>query len=212
MELAGESGRDPLVAAVDLLAAGLAALLAAPVDGLTYPELLAQLNRLNTVSWALPAVEHRLTGRLAAEADPKALGDTSLVNVLATTLRITGREARRRLEEAAQLGPRRALTGEALAPQLATTAAAQARGAIGPDHVRIIRTALRQLRLGRPDHPRPGRAHPGPHRRRPGPRPAAPGRRPARGDARPGRRRVPRRRTGPPPRPAHRAPTRRRHE
>ena len=139
MNSADDHDRGPLVAGVDMLVAGLAMLEKASVDELTHPELLTQLDRLKSVTWALPAVEQRIVARLAAEADPKALGATSLANALATRMRISPREARRRIADTEQLGPRRALTGELLEPRLTSTAAAQARGEIGPEHVRIIR-------------------------------------------------------------------------
>ncbi|OBJ73102.1 HNH endonuclease signature motif containing protein, partial [Mycobacterium colombiense] len=58
---------------------------------------------------------------------------------------ISRAEAARRIAEAADLGPRRALTGEALAPVLPATAAAQRHGAIGADHVAVIRRFFHQL-------------------------------------------------------------------
>jgi hypothetical protein len=61
-----------------------------------------------------PAVEHRIIGRLAAEASPTALGGTSLADVLATRLRISKGEPRRRIEDTEKLGARTALTGEPL--------------------------------------------------------------------------------------------------
>ena len=133
------------MAAVDAIVAGLADLQSASVDDVTHPELLAQLDRLKSVTWALPAVEQRILARLASESDPKALGGTSLANVLATRMRISPREARRRIADTEDLGPRRALTGEPLEPCLAETAAAQARGAIGAEHVRIIRKFFDEL-------------------------------------------------------------------
>jgi hypothetical protein len=47
--------------------------------------------------------------------------------------------------EAADLGPRRALTGEVLAPLLTATAAAQRDGTIDPAHVAVIRRFFNQL-------------------------------------------------------------------
>ena len=47
--------------------------------------------------------------------------------------------AHRRLAEAKELGPRTALNGQPLPPVLAEVAAAQAAGAIGPEHVAVIR-------------------------------------------------------------------------
>ena len=50
-----------------------------------------------------------------------------------------------RVAEAAELGPRRARTGEPLPPLLTGTAAAQRAGKIGAGHVRVIRRFLHQL-------------------------------------------------------------------
>ncbi|BBZ83207.1 hypothetical protein MABM_31230 [Mycobacteroides abscessus] len=50
--------------------------------------------------------------------------------------------ARRRIADAEQLVPRRAITGEQLAPQLPHTAQALGRADIGEEHVRIIRQFL----------------------------------------------------------------------
>jgi hypothetical protein len=60
-------------------------------------------------------------------------------------LRITKAEAGRRIAEAADLGERRALTGEPLAPQLAATAAAQHEGLVGDGHVKVIRSFFAHL-------------------------------------------------------------------
>ncbi len=49
------------------------------------------------------------------------------------------------MDEAADLGPRRALTGEALPPLLTATAAAQRDGRIDPAHVQVTRRFLDQL-------------------------------------------------------------------
>ena len=65
--------------------------------------------------------------------------------MLSARLRISGTEARRRLEEADDLGPRTALSGEPLPARLAETTAAQARGQIGAEHVRMIRRFFAQL-------------------------------------------------------------------
>jgi hypothetical protein len=62
-------------------------------------------------------------------------------------LRISGDEARKRLADAEQLGPRTALSGEPLSPVLARTAVAQADGAIGAEHIRIIRKFMDKLPL-----------------------------------------------------------------
>ena len=64
---------------------------------------------------------------------------------LADRLRITKAEASRRIAEAEDLGERRALTGEPLAPLLSHTAAAQRDGLIGDGHVKEIRNFFAHL-------------------------------------------------------------------
>jgi Domain of unknown function (DUF222) len=64
--------------------------------------------------------------------------------VLSNRLRI-GRGEARRLDEADDLGPRTAITGEPLPPVLPNVAAAQAAGMIGAEHLRIIRRFFADL-------------------------------------------------------------------
>jgi hypothetical protein len=108
------------------------------LDALTHTELLDLQHRREVVARSVPAVDHQIINRLAAEADPKALGGTNLADVLSTRLRISKGEARRRIKRAGLLGPRRAITGEALPPMLPNVAAAQARGEIGAEHLTTI--------------------------------------------------------------------------
>ena len=91
------------------------------------------------------AVDHRLTHQLTSQVSPVELGATLWTDVLSNRLRIGRGEARRRLEEADDLGPRTALPGEPLAPVLPNVAAAQAAGTIGAEHVRIIRRFFADL-------------------------------------------------------------------
>jgi Domain of unknown function (DUF222) len=112
---------------------------------LTPTEVLDVKDRLECGYRRQPAVDHRLTRELTCQASPIDLGGKSWVDVLSTRLRISKNEARRRLEEAEDLAPRTALTGEALEPRLPHTAAAQARGDIGAEHVRIIRKFFADL-------------------------------------------------------------------
>jgi hypothetical protein len=145
MDIAAGSDRGALVAGVDMTLAGLAMVQTSSADELTHPELLAQMDRLKSVVWALPAVEHRILARLAAEASPTELGGTSLADVLATRLRISKGEARRRIKLAELLGPRRAMSGEPLPPKLPNVAAAQQRGDIGAEHVKVIEQFFDEL-------------------------------------------------------------------
>jgi Domain of unknown function (DUF222) len=115
------------------------------LDALTHTELLQLAYRREVVVRTLPTVDHRIINRLAAEADPKALGANSWPKVLSEALRISTDEARRRIKQAELLGPRTAVTGEPLPPKLPHVAAAQARGQIGAEHVRIIEKFFHQL-------------------------------------------------------------------
>lgn len=108
-------------------------------DRLTSAEVLAVLARREVWARRQPAIDHRLLNRLAAEAVPAELGATTLAKALAHRLKISHGDARRRLDEAADLGPSRALTGEPLPPKLSCAATAQDKGLIGGDHVRTIR-------------------------------------------------------------------------
>jgi Domain of unknown function (DUF222) len=68
-----------------------------------------------------------------------------LRSALADRLRITKADAGRRIAEAGDLGERRALTGEPLAPQLAATATGQRDGLVGDRHVKVIRNFFAHL-------------------------------------------------------------------
>ena len=85
-----------------------------------------------------------MINQLGAQAGEEELGGT-LRCALADRLRITKAEAGRRIAEAEDLGERRALTGEPLAPQLTATAAAQRDGLIGDGHVKVIRSFFAHL-------------------------------------------------------------------
>ncbi|MCW2735060.1 MAG: hypothetical protein JWR13_5876 [Mycobacterium sp.] len=94
-----------------------------PVDDLTPPELLDALGELETLTRQLPAQSHRVLARLRSRARrPPACW--------------------RKLANSAR---RTALSGQAQAPLLAKTAAAQAAGAIGAEHVAILRGFFTKL-------------------------------------------------------------------
>ena len=133
-------------------AAALAALKAAreAVDGidlmaLSHRELLQVTDALEEDARRAPVMGHRILNRLAAEANPIDLGATTLSKLLAFRLRIGRGEAQRRIDAAAELGPRRAMSGELLEPVLEYTAAAQRRGEIGAEHIAIIREFFAKL-------------------------------------------------------------------
>jgi len=136
--MSSESDRETVMAVYDEREAVNARVAGLSLDTLTHTDLLELQHRREVVVRSLPAVDHQIISRLAAEADPKALGGTSLADVFSTRLRISKQDARQRIKQAELLGPRQALTGEPLTPTLANTAAAQAHGQIGPEHVRIV--------------------------------------------------------------------------
>src|ERR1700739_893540 len=107
------------------------------VEGLSTGERVELLARRQGWWRRLPAGEHELINELARASGEEVGGP--LRTMLADRLRIRRSEATRRIAEAADLGPRRALTGQVLAPRLEHTAAGQREGMIGAEHVRVIR-------------------------------------------------------------------------
>ena len=132
------SCREEIVEAFDALEADLDRALELSFDTLTTPERLAMLQRCETFRRRLPAVEHPLINQIGEQANQTELGG-KLPSALADRLRITRAEASRRIGEAADLGPRQAITGEPLPPVLTATAEAQRAGRIGAGHVAVIR-------------------------------------------------------------------------
>ena len=133
------SSREDIAAAYERLDAALGAVAALSYDVLTAYERQRLLARLETHRRRLPAVEHALINQLAIESAPETLGAASLAEALAIGLRISTKEAKRRIGEAADLGRTTALSGQRLDPRLPTAAAAQAAGQIGAEHVGVIR-------------------------------------------------------------------------
>jgi hypothetical protein len=211
MSTGAVSDPEAIIAAVDRFEAAQAELAALSFNALSTPQALTVTNRLETIARRQGAVDHRLTQQLTTQASPVALGGKSWTDVLANRLRIGRSEARRRLDEAADLGPRTALSGEPLTPVLPTVAAAQAAGMIGAEHVHIIRRFFADLPTAVDYQTRQGceatlariaSEHPQ----------CVTQSRPAADGAGAPRRRLLRRRPGPPPRGDHRQPTSRRHE
>jgi hypothetical protein len=101
-------------------------------------ELESQKRRLASVDHAtIGEIDHR---RLAGE---RACRDTTtLVSLL---LRVDHREAAGRVRAAAELGPRRTLTGEALPPIFQATAEACATGTISTRHATVITETVCKL-------------------------------------------------------------------
>jgi hypothetical protein len=138
------SRREEIVEAFDALEADLDRALELSFDALTTPERLVMLARCEVFRRRLPALEHPLINEISGQADATELGG-KLPSALADRLRITRAEASRRIHEAAELGDRKAITGEPLPPLLTATAAAQRDGRIGSAHVAVIRGFVHRL-------------------------------------------------------------------
>jgi Domain of unknown function (DUF222) len=132
------------IAAYDALVTAAAQCAAIDRECFTEQQQLALLERGETVRRMQPALDHESIIQLSEYSSVEELGGTP-ARVLADRLRITPSEARRRLDEAADLASRRAFSGELLSPKLEATAAGQREGAIGTEHVRVIRSFFAHL-------------------------------------------------------------------
>jgi len=140
----GVVDREAITAAFDALDAAVDAVAGLDFDALTAQEWPALLERVEKVRRRLPAVEHPLINNLARQATAEELGG-KLSHAIAEWTLISRAEASRRIREAADLGPRRGLTGESLAPLLTRTAAKQRAGNLGAGQVAVIRRFYHQL-------------------------------------------------------------------
>jgi Domain of unknown function (DUF222) len=140
----GSSTREEVRGDFDALRAAVSRVVEHSYDALTTPERLALLERLEHETRRLRVPGHQLINQLGAQAGEDELGGP-LRSALADRLRITKAEAGRRIDEAADLGQRRALTGEPLPPRFEATAAGQRAGLIGEGHARVIRSFFAHL-------------------------------------------------------------------
>ncbi|HJQ43993.1 MAG TPA: DUF222 domain-containing protein, partial [Jatrophihabitantaceae bacterium] len=118
----------PAQQGVELLAAGVDALLDADLCALSPTELIEAVQRLEVVKRRLAAVDHALIAELESRNVAGEFARRSTADLLVEALRIDAREATGRVRAAAELGPRRGLSGESLPPIFAAVAAAQAEG------------------------------------------------------------------------------------
>ncbi|WP_231967459.1 HNH endonuclease signature motif containing protein [Mycobacterium sp. E136] len=116
----------------------LSALVAGSFDTLTTSEQLALAAQWESFTRGSATVGHRIVAGLQ-QAPLAELGENSVAGALTVLLRVSKAEASRRVAEAKELAPRRAMTGETLEPVLVQTAAAVEKGLIGAEHVRVIR-------------------------------------------------------------------------
>jgi hypothetical protein len=108
--------------------------------GLAVGELLDLLSRREILARSAPTVDHLLLAALQARTTAKEIGAKNWADVLAIRLHVSSVEAKHRVRDAANLGPRVSITGEPLAPAREHIAAAQAAGAISAEHIAIMET------------------------------------------------------------------------
>ena len=128
---------DPVLGAFDVIDAAVTAILTSDPRRRSTAEQVRVLRRVQTVINRLPALQHREIAALRRQSTPAELGDT-LQRALADILRISRPDAKTLVDDAENLGPRTALSGEPMEPWLAETARAQADGAISGGHVEVI--------------------------------------------------------------------------
>jgi hypothetical protein len=121
-------------------------------DAMPASERLQVLDRLEAVSRRQTATSHDIVASLDRTDDGQLR--PLLPKVIADVLRISLAEARRRVRDAAQLGPRTTLTGERLPPELPSTAKAWHAGRLDRDHLRAIQSFVKEL----PGHVAPAEA------------------------------------------------------
>src|ERR1700755_2848880 len=129
---------DAQVVAID---AAVDSLLDREVETLTAGQHLALLRRLEHAARRLSAAGTAALVALSQYATAEEVADTVPMAV-ASALRISPVEARRRIHEAEDLTPRRAMTGPALPARLEHTAPRHREGRIGVDHIAVIGALL----------------------------------------------------------------------
>lgn len=145
----------PLAAAGQAVQAGIGALRSAACGpGAGIDERVAALSVCETLTRQIEQLQVELITELDADGAFASRGYRSAAQAIADLLRIDAVVARRRVRVAEEVGERRTLQGEPLAPQLPATAAVFAEGEISARHVEVIAEALRSPAARRID---PGR-------------------------------------------------------
>ncbi|EHB53834.1 protein of unknown function DUF222 [Mycolicibacterium rhodesiae JS60] len=131
---------------LDALAGDAEALGAVDIEALSPAQRFVAVEKLETIRRLLAAVSLSWVSRLEQFEGCPPVGIA-----LADVLRVSPKEARRRIRDAGQLAPRTTLTGEPLAPQLPETSQAWHDGQLDPEHLRVIQKFFSDL----PDHVSP---------------------------------------------------------
>jgi Domain of unknown function (DUF222) len=95
-------------AALHLVQAGVDALLAANLSRVSGDEVVALLSGLEVQRRRLQALDHAVVAEAGVRGTAGEYGRTSTADLLVTALRVTPAEAKRRVAQAVDLGPRQA--------------------------------------------------------------------------------------------------------
>ncbi|MGI8679842.1 MAG: DUF222 domain-containing protein [Jatrophihabitans sp.] len=120
-------------------------LLAADLARLSSVEVTAVVTELEVQRRRLTAVEHELTAELNERAIAGDYARASTADLLVTLLRVSPAEAKVRVIQAGDLGPRRAVSGEPLPPVLPAVAASIRAGEISSQHVAVIARCIERI-------------------------------------------------------------------
>ncbi len=137
--------RDGLELVLDRLSQVVDDLQRADLTSLRGDELLHLLGKLEVQKRRLASVDHALIAEVDARGLAHERACPRTANLLTQLLRISPGEASVRVRAAADLGPRRGLTGEALPPLFAHVSAAQAAGTISAAHARVVTRTIDAL-------------------------------------------------------------------
>ena len=135
-----DSNMSSIVAALDALDQAVEALGGADLDSLGAAERYRVLERLETLQRRQRATSSALVCGLE-QVD----GCPPPFIALADVLRISRREARRRIRDAEQLAPRITITGQPVPPVLPATATAWGAGLLDGEHLKVIQSFIRDL-------------------------------------------------------------------
>jgi Domain of unknown function (DUF222) len=134
-----------LAAAVAAVRDGCAAIASYDLTTVAGDQLLELTRALEVQRRANTSIDHRLIAEMQDRGLAGDVGAANTAGLLRGLLRVSGAEARRRVRAAADMGPRRTLTGEASGPLFPRVAAAQAAGVISGEHAAVITSAVGKL-------------------------------------------------------------------
>lgn len=147
--LTAEAARVAVRAELDVVEAAYGRLCATGTDLVGNAFRIEIAQRLETQQRANRGLSYRIFAEIAepidGSDDPGLPAGVKVRDLMASRLRLTAAEVRRRFRVAARIRPRRSLTGATLEPELPELAAAVEAGQVGDDHVAAVCRALDRL-------------------------------------------------------------------